>query len=174
MIQSAMLLPILSLLVMHPVPLESSLSGLPCCTGTDTLDQTTTYCMRCEQAVPSECASGELTKDSCGCCDVCAKAAAQECGGPWGGVGTCASHLYCDYPATPNFNYVGYCKQKNPTSDCCERKVVKETGEVYTLIVNSGEDALDVCLDSCVYRKGWRVRGITFCFKRGDQQVECV
>ena len=28
--------------------------------------------MKCKQADPSECASGELTKDICMCCDVCA------------------------------------------------------------------------------------------------------
>ena len=133
--------------------------------------------MRCKQADPSECASGELTKDICMCCDVCAKAAGQVCGGLWGMMGTCASHLYCHYSGrdtTPNFNSIGFCKQKNPTSDCCERKVVKEAGEVYTLIVNSGVDALDVCLDSCVCRKEWGIEGITFCFKKGDQQVKCL
>merc|ERR1712223_1076143 len=41
------------------------------------------------------CASGELTFDACGCCPVCAKAAQESCGGPWGISGRCVSGLNC-------------------------------------------------------------------------------
>jgi len=178
-----MLLPLLSLLLLHLVHLATSLSCLPCCTGQsaqDHQDIATLYCLSCDLVDSSECASGELTKDVCGCCDVCAKAAGQECGGPWGVMGTCAaSYLYCDFsaqeikPDSFDFNAVGVCKQKNPTTECCERKVVKETLDVYTLMIDSGRDALEECLDNCVFRKEGDVGENAFCFKKGDLQVEC-
>ncbi len=44
---------------------------------------------------PHCCESGEYTFDECGCCMTCAKAELQECGGPSGENGKCASGLQC-------------------------------------------------------------------------------
>ena len=83
--------------------------------------------------------------------------------------GKCAEELYCDLPiyleGTLNVNYAGgICRQNNPKDDCCERKVLKETHEVFTLDTVSGTKALDICLDCCVYRKEGGDTGELFCF----------
>ncbi|KAI8485102.1 hypothetical protein Bbelb_372080 [Branchiostoma belcheri] len=39
--------------------------------------------------------AGDVTKDACDCCDVCAKIEGQSCGGPWDTSGTCSSGLTC-------------------------------------------------------------------------------
>ncbi|XP_078669843.1 zonadhesin-like [Branchiostoma floridae x Branchiostoma belcheri] len=39
--------------------------------------------------------AGDVTKDACRCCDVCAKIDGQSCGGPWDTSGTCSSGLTC-------------------------------------------------------------------------------
>ena len=44
---------------------------------------------------PKCCPSGKLTLDACGCCQVCAKAQNEICGGPWYTSGQCASGLDC-------------------------------------------------------------------------------
>ena len=83
-----------------PIPTTYTLSCLPCCSSDyNYYDHYTDYytqCASCAPLSPSECLSGELTKGVCGCCDECAKAEGQECGGLWGLAGTCAQHLYCD------------------------------------------------------------------------------
>ena len=172
-----MLLPLLSFLFL--IPLSTSLSCLPCCTEQDLLT-TTMGCTTCYPQSPSECRSGQLTKDVCGCCDVCAQAAGEVCGGPWGISGTCAEDLYCDIssrgttPPYGHFGYEGICRPTDYKDDfCCERKIVKETRDVYILDRNTGRKALDICLDSCVYRKEGGGRGDLFCFQSGNMQVDC-
>ena len=51
---------------------------------------------------------------------------------------------------------------------------MKETRDVYILDRNTGRKALDICLDSCVYRKEGGGRGDLFCFQSGNMQVECI
>lgn len=51
-----------------------------------------TYRSHCK--VPENCPVG-LTKDACGCCDVCAKAKGEACGGPWFLLGRCGKGLKC-------------------------------------------------------------------------------
>jgi len=55
-------------------------------------------CLPCRQApceTPTCCSSGKLTLDACGCCQVCAKAQNETCGGPWDTSGHCATGLNC-------------------------------------------------------------------------------
>ena len=108
---------------------------------------------------------------------MCAKAVGQDCGG-WRGFHagrTCADGLFCEYSPldTQNDFNSGICKRENPKDNCCDRIVVKETLEVYTLNLTSGRRALDICLDGCVYRKDGDVSGKLFCFKDGDLNIEC-
>ena len=93
---------------------------------------------------PSSCASGQIIKDRCSCCDVCAKVAAQKCNGWCGMYGKCAEELYCDLPiyieGTLDVIYAGgICRQNNPKDDCCETEVSEtfdfET-ETETLVVS--------------------------------------
>merc|ERR1711875_146317 len=65
------------------------------------------------------CQSGQLAKDLCGCCDVCAKAEGEECGGPFGSSGTCANYLDCEKRLEDDFNEVGVCRAK-VGSQCCD------------------------------------------------------
>jgi len=55
-------------------------------------------CLPCQEAEcspPSCCASGSVTLGVCGCCQVCAKAEGETCGGPWATSGSCAAGLRC-------------------------------------------------------------------------------
>lgn len=71
----------------------------------------------CIQYVESklEC-SGNLVKDACGCCYVCAKQINESCGGIWHAHGTCDVGLECNYsyhiPADHPATYPGVCKKK--------------------------------------------------------------
>ena len=66
------------------VQLSTSLSCTPCCRDEEEArllnGEESLHCTACPPA-PGYCASGELAKDVCGCCDVCAKALGEECGG---------------------------------------------------------------------------------------------
>merc|ERR1711935_261408 len=55
---------------------------------------------------PESCASGQIIKDHCNCCNVCAKALGEECGGDWDEYGTCATPFICnhDYDYETNQN----------------------------------------------------------------------
>ena len=44
---------------------------------------------------PHCCESGQYAKDECGCCLTCAKSELQQCGGPSGAHGKCATGLQC-------------------------------------------------------------------------------
>jgi len=86
-------------------------------------------CTECPKSPPMDCASGHLTKDVCGCCDVCAKAEGETCGGMWGMSGTCAPGLNCEtakpLPNTkPYFNHneAGVCVKDSTGQDtsCCD------------------------------------------------------
>uniref|UniRef100_A0A1V1WBV3 Putative venom protein n=1 Tax=Superstitionia donensis TaxID=311983 RepID=A0A1V1WBV3_9SCOR len=46
---------------------------------------------------PTDCKLG-LTKDACGCCDVCYKIEGEKCGGPWRTSGNCGKGLKCEIP----------------------------------------------------------------------------
>ena len=71
------------LLFFHPF---SGLSCLPC----NKID--------CKPLSSSDCSSGELTLDVCKCCNVCAKAHYETCGGQWGLNGQCAEGFTCHDP----------------------------------------------------------------------------
>lgn len=86
-------------------------------------------CTECPKSPPMDCASGHLTKDVCGCCDVCAKAEGEKCGGMWGMSGTCAPGLNCEtakpIPNTKpyfNPNEDGVCVKDSTAQDtsCCD------------------------------------------------------
>ncbi|XP_078669846.1 zonadhesin-like [Branchiostoma floridae x Branchiostoma belcheri] len=70
-------------------------------------------CLPCDEdrcSEPPAC-QGDVVKDPCGCCDVCAKVDGERCGGPWKISGECSSGLYCDKDEN-DFNAVGVCKPK--------------------------------------------------------------
>lgn len=67
-------------------------------------------CPECKnEPSPTDCASGCLTKDRCGCCLVCAKAEGKKCGGYSYSKGYCADGLYCDRASEI---LTGTCKSK--------------------------------------------------------------
>ena len=106
----------------------------------------------------------------CGCCDVCAKAEGEVCGGPWGKDGVCADNLTCEKLDPNDFNTSGTCKlELQYLETCCKKKVVKSTGEEYLLEMNSRQKALPNCLDECVYKKD----EIFYCFEKGDLEIDC-
>eukprot|EP00092_Neocalanus_flemingeri_P103682 GFUD01132710.1.p1 GENE.GFUD01132710.1~~GFUD01132710.1.p1 ORF type:complete len:153 (+),score=38.38 GFUD01132710.1:2-460(+) len=51
----------------------------------------------CPYKPPMSCTSKEITKDSQGCCDECAKAAGELCGGDSEILGKCSSGLKCNF-----------------------------------------------------------------------------
>ena len=152
-----------------------------------TIHTTDTLSCQCASCPPplttSECVSGEVTKDECHCCDVCAKAEGEECGGPWGFAGTCASYLFCDVDlesaTTPYYDYyeyyntIGICRPRREQTECCQMKIVNETNDVYVLDTESDLKTLPVCLDNCVYKRKEDTSGSVFCFKKGNITVEC-
>ena len=135
-------------------------------------------CPSCPTILPSSCASGQLTKDNCLCCDVCARAVGEDCGGwVFAGAGrTCADNLYCEYSPldTQNDFNTGVCKQEVLKGECCKQKVVVDTMDVYTLDLTSRSNALDICLGSCVYRLEGDLSGEHFCLEDGDFNFECI
>jgi len=55
-------------------------------------------CLPCQEVTcppPACCTSGSYTLGICGCCQVCAQAEGEACGGPWGTSGSCAAGLRC-------------------------------------------------------------------------------
>ena len=62
-----------------------------------------------EQPTAESCESKCLTKDRCGCCNVCAKAKDQMCRGINDYYGYCADGLYCE---TASLSLPGKCKSK--------------------------------------------------------------
>ena len=164
---------------------SSPLSCLPCCSDQETGLQSTKgplSCTTCPPLSASECKSGQLTKDVCFCCDVCAKAEGETCGGPWNLDGVCADDLVCDkskdYGTTPlvdDFNASGVCKfvTLSPGVDCCSEKLVKSTGEKYILESNPDMKALKSCVDECVYRKEGDQDRSLYCFEKGSLEIQC-
>jgi len=53
------------------------------------------FCGASPCETPTCCPSGVLTYDQCGCCQVCAKAERDPCGGPWNIEGVCSRNLQC-------------------------------------------------------------------------------
>ncbi|CAK9300775.1 unnamed protein product [Gordionus sp. m RMFG-2023] len=54
---------------------------------------------KCSTPTPTDC-KGDITKDACGCCDVCAKVKDEECGGPFRTSGSLFNQGVCitEYP----------------------------------------------------------------------------
>jgi len=103
------------ILVLFHCKQSSSLKCLPC-------DRS-----KCQnEPKPEDCRSGELASGICGCCDRCAAAVYEKCGGLWGMTGHCADYLYCQQE---DYGSVGICKPNTCTTrrDCfrgnmmCER-----------------------------------------------------
>nr|AGV98853.1 androcin [Androctonus bicolor]AGV98854.1 androcin [Androctonus bicolor] len=57
---------------------------------------------KCPQINASDCPAG-ITLDACRCCDVCAKAEGEECGGPYNMRGKCGIGLNCQKPNTNDY-----------------------------------------------------------------------
>jgi len=57
-----------------------------------------------------DCKSGQLSSDVCGCCDRCANAEGETCGGLWNRGGHCADHLYCKHDLILGMTRRGVCK----------------------------------------------------------------
>ncbi|XP_078588087.1 cysteine-rich motor neuron 1 protein-like isoform X2 [Branchiostoma floridae x Branchiostoma japonicum] len=86
-------------------------------------------CLQCGTftCAPVPPCRGDITKDPCGCCDVCAKIEGEGCGGPWDISGTCSSGLTCVIdPGDPlgSFNAAGTCECPahstwNPCGSAC-------------------------------------------------------
>ncbi|CAK9293388.1 unnamed protein product [Gordionus sp. m RMFG-2023] len=51
---------------------------------------------KCNSPPPTNC-KGDMVKDACGCCDVCAKVLNETCGGPWWVGGRCSKGLICKF-----------------------------------------------------------------------------
>ena len=84
-------------------------------------------------------------------------------------------HSWHFWGTTPAFSFKedGICRPTDFKDDFCyERKIVKETRDVYILDMKRGRMALDICLDSCVYRKEGGGREDLFCFQSGNMQVK--
>ena len=145
--------------ILHLVHLAASLVCWPCCTHS-IIGVVIEGCVECPEVFPSNCTGGQLTKDQCGCCDVCAKAVGESCGYY---NGRCGDGLYCYYP--PPKDFFGVC--------CCEKKILKETEDVYILDKSSNNKTLDICLDECVYRKEGDVSDDIYCFKKGNSHIVC-
>lgn len=71
-------------------------------------------CPRVNCSNPGNCTS--FTRDSCGCCLICAKTEGENCSGLYGAAGFCASNLRCTVPEKRSLkgknNTVGVCKGK--------------------------------------------------------------
>ena len=130
------------------------------------LDEEPQQCAACEPIFPTNCTSGQLGKDMCGCCDVCANAEGEECGGVWNMAGTCADYLFCEEHSVGNF-LPGICKTKDDS--CCERKVSVLTGESY--ILDKKYDSF--CTYNCAYRKEQDPSPFLYCFKQEDKNIVC-
>ena len=89
-----------------------------CCENQNMTATTATNkpCLECLPTAPY-CASGQLIKDACNCCVVCAKAEGDECGYV---MDACADNLYCDKPPpkTPQSCRIpsGICRKKKVES----------------------------------------------------------
>uniref|UniRef100_A0A0C9RPB1 TSA: Tityus bahiensis Tbah01400 mRNA sequence n=1 Tax=Tityus bahiensis TaxID=50343 RepID=A0A0C9RPB1_TITBA len=57
---------------------------------------------------PENCSAG-ITRDACGCCDVCARGEGESCGGPWFLSGRCGKGLKCDRGNT-YVDSIGVCR----------------------------------------------------------------
>ena len=132
----------------------------------DLLDEEPQQCAACEPLIPDNCPSGQLAKDVCECCDVCAKAEGEECGGVWSLSGTCADYLFCEENSVGNF-MPGICKTKDDS--CCEKKVSVLTGESYSLVKKYDS----FCTYNCAYRKEQDPSPFLYCFKQEDKNIVC-
>merc|ERR1719481_2178464 len=83
----------------------------------------------CENPKPETCKSGELRRNLCGCCQVCANAEGESCGGK---AGACASGLECNDDGMFASRY-GICRRKD---DCqsIKHKVIENEDKLQRLI----------------------------------------
>ena len=129
-------------------------------------------CEMCKKLFPANCSSGQLIKDRCGCCDACARAEGESCGGMHGTYsGKCATGLSCFIPKIKCFQ--GFDCLFVARTCCCPQKTMVETREVFILDDSSSKEALDICKNDCVYRKEGDASNSVFCFKDGGSQVDC-
>ena len=147
----------------------ASLSCRPCCEYKWINGTGVEECVKCPEVSPSDCTSGQLTKEACGCCNECAKAVGEVCNSQ-GWFGTCADGLSC-YAPPPTIGEQWWAPSE--AHCCCEKKIVKETEDVYILDKFSKNQTLDICLDNCVYRKEGEVSDDIYCFKQGNSHVVC-
>ena len=137
-------------------------------------------CVDCPIISPSNCTSGQLIKTPCVCCDECARAAGENCR-KYGQYETfdgerCADGLFCNahQPRESNGIYgIPHLDNIRRGTCCCEKKIVKESGDIYNLDKDSKTKALDICLDNCVYTKEGNVSGDYFCFEKGSLKTDC-
>jgi len=109
---------------------------------------------------PSCCESGAYTLDECGCCQKCAKAELQKCGGASGITGKCGAGLQClktclpcktvgDFgkPCVFPFKYVDktYDKCTNKDSDNGQPWCATEVDEEGYVVDNAWGDCLEGC-----------------------------
>merc|ERR1712098_989914 len=123
------------------------------------------------------CQSGQLAKDLCGCCDVCAMAEGEECGGPFGSSGTCANYLNCEKLLEDDFNEVGVCRAK-VGSQCCDSLSVSgkyfengnyaKTNEVYNNKPVYRHDGGAWCI---FYGGFWKIENCDW-LERGDDNSQ--
>merc|ERR1712215_548683 len=145
-------------------------------------------CTVCTRKYPEDCTSGQLTWDVCGCCQVCAKAEGDVCGGPWGIRGTCADFLFCDLNLEEihdEFNADGICRVEpldhnhtidilgvdghhiDHTQDCCENLVAKSNGDVFKLDNKRG--LKKHCVHGCLYRREGDVNNEGSCLEVSEK-----
>merc|ERR1719433_128574 len=83
-------------------------------------------CLPCQKeeciAPPACCTSGFYTLGICGCCEVCAKAQGEECGGPWGDAGSCAAGLRCFRECGEDEEYCRVLGLYNSVGVCVEER----------------------------------------------------
>merc|ERR1711936_592447 len=85
-------------------------------------------CSPCEVGAcppPACCPSGSYILGECGCCEVCAKAKGETCGGPWDIFGSCAAGLRCLRQCEDNEDKSYYCILINETGVCLKEKKAK-------------------------------------------------
>ena len=138
-----MFLAIVFLLFSYLLSPSSTLTCLPCCSDRESGFRSIgdrPSCATCSPLSASECKSGQLTKGICSCCNVCAKAEGETCGGPWNIDGVCADNFFCDKSKEEDgtkldfyddFNASGVCRAMNPSPEvkCCQERIVKRSGE---------------------------------------------
>ncbi|XP_066276590.1 cysteine-rich motor neuron 1 protein-like isoform X1 [Branchiostoma lanceolatum] len=113
-------------------------------------------CLECGTytCTPLPLCRGDVTKDVCNCCDVCAKIAGEGCGGPWGIAGTCSRGLTC--VKDPNDPLEDF--QSSGTCECPAHSSWNQCGSACpTTCDNLGTNVIcpEVCVPSCTCDDGY-------------------